>query len=97
MVKECGMHRLSDAVIATKRERNVAHSPTYFGTRKMFLDPFGPQEKIQRILTVFFHAGGDRKDIRIKDDVLRIKFDLIDEDSIASFADLDPPIIGIGL
>jgi len=79
MVKECGMHGLTDIIIATEGEAQIAHSATDMRSRKIFLDPLGSLDESHGIVVVFFHARGNGKNIGVENDIQRIETGLLSQ------------------
>ena len=97
MVKESSVHGFAYGIISTEGKRYVADPTTYLRTRKILLDPARCIKEVNRILAVLFHTCSYWENIGIKNDVLVVKFYLIDKDSIASLTDLDASLVGICL
>ena len=97
MVKESSVHGFAYGIISTEGKRYVADPTTYLRTRKILLDPARCIKEVNRILAVLFHPCSYWENIGIKNDVLVVKFYLIDKDSIASLTDLNASLVGICL
>ena len=65
--------------------------------RQVFTYPFCCPEEINRIPAVLFHAGSYREYVGVKNYVFRRKAYLIHKYVIRPFADIDAPLVGIGL
>ena len=65
--------------------------------RKMLLDPSGSTDEIDRVVRVLVDAGRDREHVRIDDDVLGRKADLVDEQVVCPPGNLDAPLVRVGL
>ena len=64
---------------------------------KIGANPVAGLHEVNRIIGVFFDARGDRKDVRVEDDVLGGQADFINEQSIGALADFLLPRCGICL
>ena len=66
------MHGLADVVVATERERQIAHAAAYMGTGEVLPDPAcGPYE-VYGIVIMLLHACSNGKDIGVEDNVERV-------------------------
>src|ERR1041385_4186086 len=91
------MNRFANNVVAAKTERDVGDSAAYFRKRQISFDPTGGIDVVNRVVVVLLHAGGNREDIGIEDDVFRRKSDFIYQGSVSPFADADLVFISRGL
>ena len=57
--------------------------------RQFALDIFAGTDKVHRVVVVLVDTGGDRKDIRVEDNIFRRKADLLGKDFIGAAANLD--------
>ena len=94
--KRC-MHGLANGIVTPKTEGDIGNPSTHPGVRKMLLDPLGGPKEIDGIASVFLHARAHRKYVRVEDDVLWGHSHFLGEDGIGTFADLDPPLVAVGL
>ena len=97
VIEKCRVHRLAHAIVAAKREGNIADAAAHFRQRKMLLDPARGVEKVDRVIIVFLDAGRHREDIRIEDNVLGGKADPLREEAIGPLTDFDLALIRVGL
>ena len=88
MIEECGMHRLTNFIVPSERERDIAHAAADLRTREIFLYPLNCIDVVNCIVVVLFDTCCNSEDIRIKNDVMRVKADFIYEYVICSFTDL---------
>ena len=73
MIKEYGVHRFTNIIIAAKRERKITDSPTDMGTGKIPFNPSGSFDKIYRVIIVLFNPCSYGKHVGVKDNIVRIK------------------------
>ena len=66
VIKKHGMHRLTDIVISTEGERQVAHATTDVCTGQILFDPSGSLDKIHRIIIMFLNTRSHSQYIRSK-------------------------------
>ncbi len=67
------MHRLTDIVISTEGERQVAHATADVCTGQILFDPSRSLDKIHRIIIMFFNTRSHCQHIRVENDIMRIK------------------------
>src|ERR1700730_3533307 len=91
MVEKRSMHRLSDGVVPSKGERDIAHPAANARRWQVFLNPAHGRDEVHRVVIVLLHAGRNRQDIWIENDILRWKPNLLRQNSISSGADLFSP------
>src|SRR5215471_20969233 len=91
------MHRLADDVVATEGEGDVADATADAGERQILFNPFGGADEVDRVVVVFFDAGGDGEDVWVEDNVLSGKADLPGENAVGTLANLDLAFESIGL
>ena len=91
------MHSFSHFIVSSKRKRNITHTSTNSCSRKVIFYPFCSFKKIYRIIIVLRNSCCYRKNIWIKNNVLRRKFHLIHQDIIRSFTNLNSSFVVIGL
>ncbi len=65
--------------------------------RQVLLDPARGVDEVDGVVVVLLHAGGDGEDVRVEDDVLGRKADLVDQDAVGALADADLVLVGGGL
>ena len=63
------MHSLADVVVATERERQVAHATTDMGTRQVLAYPCCRTDEVGSIAVVLLHTCSNSQYIWIKDNV----------------------------
>src|SRR5260370_21189491 len=97
MIKKGGMHRLAHGVVAAERKRDIAHSSAYLTMRQMCFNPSGSVNKRFRVRIVFLDTGGDRKYVRIENDIFRREANLIHQNPIRPGADLSFAFERVGL
>ena len=73
VIQERRIDRFANGVVPAEAETDVGDAAGDFRTGADLLDLFRRFEKVHGIVVVLFHAGGDREDIRIKDDIFRRK------------------------
>ena len=82
------MHRLAHRFVAAERERQVRYAAGNMRMRQVLPDPARRLDEGHAVAVVLLHAGGDRKDVRIEDDVLRRKADAVDQNVVGARGDL---------
>ena len=97
VIEEDRVHRLAHRIVAAKGEGDVGDAAGDERVRQLRLDPPGRLEEGDGVAVVLLDPGGDREDVRIEDDVLGRKADLIDEDAVGARADRDFALGGVGL
>ena len=61
------------------------------------LNPARGFNEIDRVIVVFFDAGGDGEDVGVKNNIFGRKADFIHQNAVGAFADFDFALVGIGL
>ena len=97
VVQKHGVDGFAHRVVAPEAERHVADAARDFGAGQVLLDPAGGFDEIDRVVVVFFDAGGDGKDVGIEDDVLGREAHLFDQNLVGTLANLDLALVGVGL
>ncbi len=97
VVQEHRVDRFANGIVASKRERHVADATRAVRVRQILFDPRAGLNEVDRVVVVLFDAGGDRKDVRIEDDVFGGKTDLLYEDVVRALADVDLARERVGL
>ena len=97
MIKKSRVHGFPNQLVSAKAERNIAYATAHVCARKISAYPFRGLEEINGIISVFVNTGCYRKNIRIKDDILRCKLYCIDQNSIRSLANGYSSVIRICL
>src|ERR1700720_3768127 len=91
------MHRLAHRLVAAERERKIRDAARDMSMREVLPDPARRLDIGDAIAVVLLHAGGDGKDIRIENNVLRRKADLVDKNVVGARTDLCLAFERIGL
>ena len=87
VIQEAGVHRLADELIASKRERDVAHAPRDLHQRHLFLDPPRGLDEVDRVTVVLLDPGGNGEDVGVEDDVFGRKPGPLGEQRVGPLAD----------
>ena len=82
---KCPPHGL----IASEGESYVGNPTTDLAAWALLLDLGCGVDEVNRIIVVLRHAGADSKDVGVKDDVLRVKAHLIDQNLVCPSANAD--------
>ena len=97
MIEKDGVHRLTQIVVATEGERQIAHSAADMTAFKILAYPTCGADKVEGITVVLTHAGGDGEDVGVKDDVGRIVASLAGQQVVSTPTHLYLTLIGGGL
>ncbi len=97
VIEEDGMDGLARRIVAAERERDVGHAAGDLRVRQVLADPLRRLDEVDRVVVVLLDAGGDREDVRVEDDVLGRKADLLGEELVGTGADLGLAGEGVGL
>src|SRR5690606_16083993 len=97
VIQKHRVDRLAHGVIAAEREADVRYAARHARMRQIAGDPAGRLDEVDRIMIVFFDAGGDRKHVGVEDDVLRREAHLIDQNAIGPFANFLAALEAVGL
>ncbi len=95
--KEGRMDGLAHEVVAAEREREVADAAADLHARARRFDDLRRLDEVDRVLVVLFEARGDREDVGIEDDVVRIESSLREEQRVGALTDRDLPGNRVGL
>jgi hypothetical protein len=87
VVKENGMDGLPDLHYSPESKGKIGNTTTDLHVRTLLLDGLASSDEVNAIVGVLLHAGADRKDVGVKDDVLGRELYLVDEDVIRTLAD----------
>ena len=87
VIEEHRMHRLAHRFVAAERERQVRDAAGNMRVRQVRPDPARRLDEGDAVAVVLVHAGGDGKDVRIEDDVLRRKADAVDQNVVGARGD----------
>jgi hypothetical protein len=60
-----------------RNENETLDAARNLRVRQVLLDPARGVDEVDRVVVVFFDAGGDREDVRVEDDVFRREADLL--------------------
>ena len=91
------MHGLSNIVVASKRERKIAHSATDMSAGKVVAYPCNRTNKFLGIVVVFLNACSDGQDVRVENDVKGIHAHLLRKDVVSTFGNFNSSFKGSGL
>ena len=97
MVQKYGVDCFTHRIIAAEAERHITHSAGHLCARQILLDPARSVDKVHRIVVVLFNARGDGKNVGVENNVFRCEVQLIDQDAVCTFTNLDFSRIGVGL
>ena len=89
VVEEHRVDGFAYRIVAAERERHVRDAAGDHRMRQLALDIFAGTDKVHRVVVMLVDAGGDGKDIRVKDNIFRRKADLFGQDFVGAAADLD--------
>ena len=81
------MDGLADLHHATEPKGKVGYATTNLHVGALLLDGLAGPDEVNAIVGVLLHAGADRKNVGIKDDVLGRKVHLVNKDVIRTLAD----------
>ena len=91
------MHRLTNVIIASERERQITYSTTDMCPRQVLFDPSGCFDEINSIIVVFLNTRCYRKYIGIEDNIIRIETYLRSQNTVSAFANFNFALISICL
>ena len=97
VVEEDGVDGLPHRVVAPERERDVRDAARGLGVGEGRGDLTHRLDKVDAVVVVLLDAGGDGEDVGVEDDVLGREADLLCEDPVGALADLDLPLLRVGL
>ena len=97
MVQKHGVDGLAHGVVAAKAERHIAHTAAHLGAGQVLFDPTRGLNKVHCVVVVLFNAGGNGKDVGVKNDVFGCKADLVNQDAVGARANFSLAGIGVGL
>ena len=89
VIQEDRVDGLADLVVALEGERDVGQAARGARAGAAALDLRDGLDEVERVAVMLRHAGADRQDVRVEDDVLRVDADLLREDAERAFADAD--------
>ena len=97
MVQKRGVHCLAHLVVAPKTERNIGHATRNLSPRTALFDAATRFDEVNRVLIMFLDARCDSKYIWVKNDVIRFKTDLFDQNFIGTGANFYFSFLCVGL
>ncbi len=97
VIQEHGVDGFPHRLVAAEREAHVGDAARHLGSRQVLLDPARGVDEIDGVVVVLLDARRDREDVRVEDDVLGRKADLVDQDAVGARADLGLALEGVGL
>ena len=97
MKQKSRVHGFTHGVVPAEGERNIGETTAGLGTGKGLLDLTHGFDEVDGVVVVLLDAGRNRQDIRIKDDVLGIKTDLVYQQAVGAGADADLVLLSGGL
>ena len=97
MIEENGMHRFANVVVATERKRNVADAAAHAGVGEIRFDPPRGFNKSDRVFVMLLNACGDRKNIRVKNDILWRESDLVNKSAVGALTNFGFSFERVGL
>ena len=96
VIEEDRVNGLTYRIVAAERERHVADATGDRGVGAMLPDPACGVDEVHRVVVVLFDAGGNGKDVGVKDNVGRVEADA-GQHIIGALADFGFAFEGIGL
>ena len=81
------MHRLTDVVVASEREGQVADTARHMRSWQVLANPFGGTDEVQSVVVVLLHTCGNSQHVGVEDDVQRIEAHLIHQQTVGTFTD----------
>ena len=97
VVEEDRVDGFAHAVVAAKRERDVADAAGGMDEREALLRPAHGVDEVAPVAVVFVDAGGDGEDVGVEHDVFRREVGLFHQQPVAAFDDLLAPRKRVGL
>ena len=97
IIEEHAVHRLPYRFVPAEGEGDITDAAADPRKRHPLLDLFDGFDKVDGVVIVLFDAGGDSKDIRIENDVLRRETQPLREDVVSPLADIHFFPQGVGL
>jgi hypothetical protein len=74
------------SLIASEAEGNVGDTTADLGAWAHPLDLTGSPDEVDCVVVVLCHASANGQDVGVKDDVLRVEADLLDQDAVGTLA-----------
>jgi hypothetical protein len=99
VIQEDGMHGISQLVKSSESETEVGKTARDMASWALILhsENFGSINEVLCVVVVFRHTSGNGKDVDIKDNILRVESNLINQDTVSSLADSDLILNGSSL
>src|SRR5262249_46598313 len=97
MKQEHGMHRLADAFVTAEREREIRYAAGHMCVRNIFADPPRGLDESQAVTVMFLDTGRHGEYIRVENNILGRKADLVHQDIVGTLADRGLAFECIGL
>ena len=97
VVKEHGMNRFTDSVIAAEGKAHVGNAAGNHGVGQGTLDVRHGFDEVHSVVVVLFNAGGDGKDIGVEDNVFRREIHFFSEQLVGSGTDFHFALTGFRL
>ena len=91
------MHRLAHMLVAAEGEREVRHAARDMGVPQVLPDPARRIDEGDAVTIVLLHAGCNREDVRIENNVLRREAHAIDQNVVGARGNLRLAFEGVGL
>ena len=79
MVQKSSVDCFTNNVVAPEAKANIRNTTGDFCSWTNAFNLFGRLKEVDRVVVVFFHAGGDGQDVRVKDDVFWREADFFDQ------------------
>jgi hypothetical protein len=84
-------------IIAAEAERHIGHTTRHFGAWQILFDPTRGFNEVDGVVVVLFNAGGNGKNIRIKNNVFGREVHLVHQHAIGAFANFNFALVGVSL
>ena len=84
VMQERGVHRFAQVVVATECEREVRKTARDADTGEVVHNPADRADKVNGVGVVFRHAGSDRQNVRVVNDIGRVEVKLLHHDIISA-------------
>ena len=88
------MHRLTQIVIATEREREVADTTADMSPWQVLSNPLRSTDEVHSVGIMFLHTRCNGQHIRVEDNILRCKVYLLCQQSIGTLCYLYTTLVG---
>ena len=97
VMQERCVHRFAEVVVAAECERKVRKAARNTDPREVVHNPADGTDKVDGVGVVFGHAGGDCQDVRVVNDVGRVKVKLLHHDVVSAGRNLYAALVVRGL